>query len=89
MFAVVFLFLAFGVLITFLVVLAMFLEEAFFPKLPLVRQKGTNEAKEQFTERQQAAVSGSTQPIVRTTLVKAKHFKSKRTSGRLWPRPHG
>jgi hypothetical protein len=39
MFAVVFLFLAFGVLITSLVVLAMFLEVAFFPELPLVRQR--------------------------------------------------
>jgi hypothetical protein len=85
MFAVVFLFLAFSVLIIFFVALAMFLEVAFFPE----RRKGTNGAKERFAMRQQVALSGSTQPIGRATLVKqSKQFESKRTSKQLRPRPH-
>jgi hypothetical protein len=88
MFAVVFLILTFIVLITFLVVLAAFFEAAFYPKLPIARQTGTSKAREPFADRQPAAVSGSTQPIVRATLVKRKHFEPKRSSDRLRPQPH-
>jgi hypothetical protein len=87
MFPVVFLYLAFGVLVTFLVVLAMFLEVAFSPDLLRVRQTRTNEAREGFAGPQQPAVDGASQSIGRATLVKqSKRFGSRRISRQLGAR---
>jgi hypothetical protein len=83
MFPVVFLFLAFSVLVTFLAGLFMFIDVAFSPDIPRIRQPAMNEGRERNAERRQVAANVPWQPTYRPMFVKSKLFTSKRVSERL------
>jgi hypothetical protein len=80
MFPVVFLSLAFSVLVTVLVGLAMFLEVAFSSEVANAHQRATNEVRNRSAKKEQTAVNGPLRPASRTVLArKPNPFRPKRT----------
>jgi hypothetical protein len=69
MFPVVFLYLAFGVLVTVLVGLVMFIDVAFSAEIANGRYRATNRARARYTEKQPTAVNGPLQPASRTAFA--------------------
>jgi hypothetical protein len=89
MFPVIFLSLAFSVLVTVLVGLAMFLEVAFSSEMANDRHRATKEARDRHTEVEQTAVNGPVRPISRAVLGgNSRPFMPKRLSRWFGVRSH-
>jgi hypothetical protein len=89
MFPVVFLSLAFGVLVTAAVSLAMFIDVAFFSETANGRHRATNQARDWSTKKEQTAVNGPVRPVNRAALRgNPKPFRPKQLSHWFSVRPH-